>query len=103
CSLRSDRNLHTFPTRRSSDLVSTTTLDYQADGAGLLRKIRQHLFVVDANGDGKARRLTSGDFFVSNPVWSPDGTKLAFSTSRSRSEEHTSVLQSQSNLVCRHP
>src|SRR5438270_9756649 len=66
--------------------VATSRLDYQADGAGVLRNVRQHLFVVDADG-GAPRRLTSGDFFVSTPVWSPDGTRLAFSTSRTEDRD----------------
>src|SRR5437763_2524887 len=60
--------------------VVASRLDYKADGSGLLGTLRQHLLVVDASG-GEARRLTAGDFFVSDPVWSPDGTTLAFSAS----------------------
>src|SRR5688572_30459614 len=56
------RDLHSFPTRRSSDLVSSGTLQLRA------------------------------------LLWRPQGQGPF-----SRSEEHTSELQSQSNLVCRLP
>lgn len=55
-------------------------LDHKAEGAGLLKGIRTHLFVVPAEG-GEPRQLTAGDFQVSLPVWSPDGERLAYSTS----------------------
>src|SRR5438270_5597815 len=41
---------------------------------------------------------------VGGTTWSPDGKMIAFISNlsgRNRSEEHTSQLQSQSNLVCR--
>src|SRR5947208_2072313 len=65
---------------RTDEPVVASRLDYKADGSGLLGTLRQHLFVVDVSG-GEARQLTAGDFFVSDPVWSPDGTTLAFSAS----------------------
>src|SRR5437588_531073 len=70
----------------AAEPVVASRLDYKADGSGLLGTIRQHLFVIDANG-GKAHQLTAGDFFVSDPVWSPDGTHLAFSTARTEDRD----------------
>src|SRR5438309_5427537 len=70
----------------AAEPVVASRLDYKADGSGLLGTIRQHLFVIDANG-GKAHQLTAGDFFVSDPVWSPDGTHLAFSTARTEERD----------------
>src|SRR5438270_11384999 len=64
------RALHSFPTRRSSDLLQVH-VRYRIDGAKRV-------------ADGKARAAPH-----------PHAIHLA------RSEEHTSELQSQSNLVCR--
>ncbi|CAM3573947.1 serine hydrolase [Kibdelosporangium persicum] len=52
-------------------------LDYQADGAGLLRTVRKHLHVLDVAGR-ECRQVTSGDWHASGPSWSPDSTRLAF-------------------------
>src|SRR5206468_12908924 len=76
------RDLHSFPTRRSSDLTATTRRSA-------------------APACGRRRRPTG-----SAPTTSPATCGAASSTargcrSRSRSEEHTSELQSRSDLVCR--
>lgn len=63
---------------RASAPIVTDRLDYQADGAGLLRTIRQHLYVLDL-GSKQCRQLTSGDWNAGGPAWSPDLGKLAFS------------------------
>src|SRR2546430_7431975 len=83
-----------FPTRRSSDLRSVVTgLDLRdcrircCDSAAAL----QHSFSGLA-ADTLQQALDSGlaeEIFLTVPALSP------------RSEEHTSELQSQSNLVCR--
>src|SRR5438270_7126971 len=70
------RDLHSFPTRRSSDL--------RALGAVLLALGRS------ASPHQPAGRVLHGR------RWCPAGIALPI-----RSEEHTSELQSQSNLVCR--
>src|SRR5205085_5055970 len=73
---RSHPDLHSFPTRRSSDLVSSIAAGRSLNGA-----------LVELARSG------------------PDPLRMAFarfeSHARMRSEEHTSELQSQSNLVCR--
>src|SRR5438093_7546411 len=80
------RDLHSFPTRRSSDL----TLATQASGAdgrvyGGDRRTRDcgNCVVADRRGNGE------GDSRTTNRQ------------GKSRSEEHTSELQSLTNLVCR--
>jgi dipeptidyl aminopeptidase/acylaminoacyl peptidase/CubicO group peptidase (beta-lactamase class C family) len=57
--------------------IVSRRLDYQADGVGLLRGIRKHLFVLDVES-GQARQVTEGDWHAGEPAWSPDGTRLAF-------------------------
>ena len=68
------------PTDRDPDAVRpivTDRLDYQADGAGYLRTIRKHLFVLDP-ATKECRQVTRGDWHAGDPAWSPDGAKLAF-------------------------
>lgn len=62
--------------REPHDPVVVTRLGYKADGVGLIRNLRRHLFVTDLQGD--ATQITSGDYSVGGPAWSPDGSKLAF-------------------------
>ena len=64
-------------------------LGYKADGVGLVGGRRSHLFVVPAAGGQVPRQLTAGDFSVSRPVWSPDGTQLAYSTSLAQDRDLT--------------
>jgi dipeptidyl aminopeptidase/acylaminoacyl peptidase len=64
--------------QRAQAPIVTDRLDYQADGAGLLRTMRTHLHVLDVNS-GECRQVTEGDWHAGEPAWSPDGTRLAFS------------------------
>ncbi|SNY37727.1 Dipeptidyl aminopeptidase/acylaminoacyl peptidase [Paractinoplanes atraurantiacus] len=57
--------------------IVTQRLDYQADGAGLLRDRRKHLFVLDV-ATRDCRQVTEGDWHAGDPEWSPDSTRLAF-------------------------
>ena len=72
--------------RRASAPVVAQRLDYKADGAGVIGARRQHLFVVDVDLDGEkpgdARPLTSGDYSVGAPAWSPTGDRIAFASSQ---------------------
>ncbi|HET8588273.1 MAG TPA: hypothetical protein VFM01_01465, partial [Nakamurella sp.] len=63
--------------KRAGAPIVVDRLDYQADGAGLLRKARKHLHVLDLD-TRRCRQLTDGDWHASDPAWSPDGTRLAF-------------------------
>ncbi|MGF1559780.1 MAG: prolyl oligopeptidase family serine peptidase [Flavobacteriaceae bacterium] len=54
---------------------------FKQDYVGYLDRYRTHLYVLTP-GDTVPVQLTSGDFDDSNPVWSPDGTKIAFVSNR---------------------
>jgi dipeptidyl aminopeptidase/acylaminoacyl peptidase/CubicO group peptidase (beta-lactamase class C family) len=68
------------PSRQDSDPLVIDQLGFKADGVGLTKARRMHLFVIDA-GSGPNRQITFGDLNVSTPVWSPDGRSIAYSTS----------------------
>jgi dipeptidyl aminopeptidase/acylaminoacyl peptidase len=55
---------------------------YRLDGVGYIYERRQHLFMVDVTGNAEPQQLTDGDWDDSDPSWSPDGTQLAFVSSR---------------------
>src|SRR5688572_32045372 len=76
--------LHSFPTRRSSDLGTTRTSARQ-------RGTTSHL--TGSNPSDRNASISSDTFIVAISEASPAPDL--------RSEEHTSELQSQSNLVCR--
>ena len=59
-----------------------TQLFYKLDNEGWTVDRRHHLFVVDADGSRESVQLTSGNYEDENPTWSPDGSKIAFISSR---------------------
>jgi dipeptidyl aminopeptidase/acylaminoacyl peptidase len=65
-----------------------TGLQYRRDGVGFLIDHREHVFVVDLDGDGQARQLTDGDYDDGGVAWSPDGAWLAFVSARHDRREH---------------
>src|SRR5690606_41560205 len=97
------RDLHSFPTRRSSDLNEPGT-DHGQSG-GYLGNL-EHTAVIDAllrvpraeRGEewivNFLSHVATASFRCGDPqiIQGPDGF---------RSEEHTSELQSRENLVCR--
>src|SRR5206468_10593051 len=91
------RDLPSFPTRRSSDLSKDA---YECRG-------RRHVVLVRIQriGNGSLRRL---QYFVAVDGRDLGGrqrgtlaTGRVYRARRRRSEEHTSELQSRSDLVCR--
>src|SRR5205085_8193458 len=97
-SLRDRRSLHSFPTRRSSDLGG-------ADNLSTYRAKRSPDRTPEPMGGTVTPAPVLGRLFV---VHKHAARRLHFDLRlemdgvlRSRSEEHTSELQSQSNLVCR--
>ncbi|HEY4879942.1 MAG TPA: S9 family peptidase [Candidatus Acidoferrales bacterium] len=57
-------------------------LHFKEDEAGYLNRRRTHLYVFGMT-DHKLTQITSGDYDDAGPAWSPDGTKIAFSSNRS--------------------
>src|SRR5687768_18352513 len=91
CASGYPRALHSFPTRRSSDLDASNLSDAATarDAISVLTfsfvgLVTELLAILGSNGDGWATSLSSG-LIAGAP----------------RSEEHTSELQSRLHLVCR--
>jgi dipeptidyl aminopeptidase/acylaminoacyl peptidase len=56
-------------------------LQFKSDEVGYLDHRRTHLYVFDL-ASKKMTQVTGGDYDDASPAWSPDGTKLAFSSNR---------------------
>lgn len=82
-----------------SDVRVITSAVYRANGGGWNDPDRpSHIWVTDvkSNGDiAKARQLTSGKYSEGGQAWSPDGSKIYFTSSR---VDEPYYLQSDSDL-----
>src|SRR5947209_8454917 len=56
-------------------------LGYREEGTGFIGEERRHLWMIPAEG-GTPIALTTGDFDVKHPAWSPDGRRIAFAANR---------------------
>jgi dipeptidyl aminopeptidase/acylaminoacyl peptidase len=54
---------------------------YRLDGVGFIHERRTNLFLIDVAG-GEPQQLTGGDWDDTDSAWSPDGTRIAFVSSR---------------------
>src|SRR5690606_40864671 len=82
--------LHSFPTRRSSDLLHTKIIEYNNPEA---------FFFTGFTQDKYHNNFT--EYFWRNPIIPAQMCIHASIFKTFRSEEHTSELQSRENLVCR--
>jgi dipeptidyl aminopeptidase/acylaminoacyl peptidase len=71
-----------------SDVIEITRLAYKSDGEGFWDGTWSHIFCVNADGSG-LWQLTEGDFDHGSPVWSPDGSRVAFAAKLSRDADCT--------------
>src|SRR5206468_10983966 len=94
---RVPRDLPSFPTRRSSDLGSEHVVPTHTVAAGRSATFRTTTL--------RGRKTWSASRCMSHAAPSPLGpstsTRVEVLGPRGRSEEHTSELQSRSDLVCR--
>ena len=65
---------------------------YRFDGLGWRGDAHFHLFVVKLDGDSP-RQLTDGDWNDTAPVWSPDGTRIAFISGRREDRDQRALTE----------
>src|SRR5690606_41618134 len=100
---RSHRDLHSFPTRRSSDLIEERKLKFASTiepflktyGRDLLNDFYKYWTEPNKSKSKFRQELQkTWDLERRLETWSRNDNNF-------RSEEHTSELQSRENLVCR--
>lgn len=67
--------------RKTPKPVVLTRLQFKRDGTGFLRELRNQVHVFDVEKK-TGFQLTTGRFDHAEPVWSPDGQWIAFSSNR---------------------
>lgn len=59
-----------------------TRLRYRLDDVGWTLDRPQHIFTVASDGSGEPRAITKGEYDDDQPMWSPDGSRIAFAGAR---------------------
>src|SRR5690606_42143880 len=91
-----NRHLHSFPTRRSSDLYGAQSLNYNLMGE---YHYRNSFLKTNIAGGAVILAAVPDPYLLYGDSRNYNyGSGLSY---RFRSEEHTSELQSRENLVCR--
>src|SRR5204863_7466757 len=90
------RALHSFPTRRSSDLPGSV-----ASSTGCAGPTGWSVPTCSTCWAASAERRASSCWPCSTAIATPGSSTSSSPAQRSRSEEHTSELQSRRDLVCR--
>ena len=66
-----------------SDVRVINQAVYRTNGSGYADpKERTHIWLTDVADDAKPKQLTTGNFDENEPVWSPDGARLYFVSTR---------------------
>src|SRR2546428_2576774 len=66
-----------------SDVRVINQAVYRSNGGGYRDPVRStHLWVIDAADDAKPKQITSGDFSEEDVMWSPDGSRIYFTSTR---------------------
>jgi dipeptidyl aminopeptidase/acylaminoacyl peptidase len=79
-----------------SDYRYIDRLNYMFNGSGFVYDSIAHLWIVEVE-TGEARRLTDGPTADEDPAWSPDGTRIAYTTRLNR--DHDLFFRSDAMVV----
>ncbi|WP_202619138.1 amidohydrolase family protein [Ornithinimicrobium cavernae] len=80
-----EKKAHDFDSRKKRDLAGVLTPQLSPDGESVLFVALNDLWLMPI--DGKPEQLTDDDFHEVNPVFSPDGTQIAYSSDRAGTED----------------
>src|SRR5207302_4799859 len=97
------RHLHSFPTRRSSDLTLPHLLDGEVEDLGVEPWPADHSWIIRRSArrwpaERRHQRVAADQRYAARDVVESAAAD-ASRPGRLRSEEHTSELQSRENLV----